>query len=139
MNFLITLFSFFISFVATGTTHFDYNKEGYLTQAKYADGSTTNRYPDQKGNLFESADLKDREYERGGKLVKKGNWHYKYNKEGFLTEKYKKTGSLFSFKEDHWKYFWNTAGLLESVQRPDGATVTFGYDALGRRIFKHYK
>ncbi|MEZ4786701.1 MAG: RHS repeat-associated core domain-containing protein [Flavobacterium haoranii] len=124
---------------ATGTTHFDYNKEGYLTQAKYADGTTTNRYPDAKGNLYEDANLKDREYAHGGKLVKKGSWHYKYNHQGFLTEKYKKTGSLFSFKEDHWKYFWNTAGLLESVQRPDGAVVSFGYDALGRRIFKHYK
>ena len=124
---------------ATGTTHFDYNKEGYLTQAKYADGSTTNRYPDAKGNLFESADLKDREYERGGKLVKKGSWHYKYNHQGFLTEKYKKTGSIFSFKEDQWFYDWNSAGLLEAVKRPDGFVVKFTYDALGRRLTKTYK
>ena len=124
---------------ATGTTHFDYNKEGYLTQAKYADGTTTNRYPDQRGNLFESADLKDREYTHGGKLVKKGSWHYKYNHQGFLTEKYKKTGSIFSFKEDQWFYDWNSAGLLEKVYRPDGAVVSFGYDALGRRIWKNYR
>ena len=141
MNFLITLFSFFISFVATatGTTNFDYNKEGYLTQAKYADGSTTNRYPDQKGNLYEDANFKDREYTHGGKLVKKGSWHYKYNHQGFLTEKYKKTGSLFSFKEDQWYYDWNTAGLLEAVKRPDGFVVKFTYDALGRRLTKTYK
>ena len=124
---------------ATGTTHFDYNKEGYLTQAKYADGTTTNRYPDQKGNLFESTDLKDREYERGGKLVKKGSWHYKYNHQGFLTEKYKKVGRIFVIKEDEWNYEWNSAGLLEKVYRPDGAVVSFGYDALGRRIWKNYR
>ena len=139
LNFLITLFSFFISFVATGTTHFDYNKEGYLTQAKYADGTTTNRYPDAKGNLYEDANLKDREYAHGGKLVKKGSWHYKYNHQGFLTTKYKKVGRIFSIKEDEWNYEWNTAGLLEKVYRPDGAVVSFGYDALGRRIWKNYK
>ncbi|CAM4076594.1 RHS repeat-associated core domain-containing protein [Flavobacterium branchiophilum] len=124
---------------ATGTTHFDYNKEGYLTQAKYADGSTTNRYPDAKGNLYEDANLKDREYTHGGKLIKKGSWHYKYNHQGFLVEKYKKTGSLFSFKEDQWYYDWNSAGLLEAVKRPDGFVIKFGYDALGRRIWKNYK
>ncbi|CAM3942828.1 RHS repeat-associated core domain-containing protein [Flavobacterium branchiophilum] len=141
MNFLITLFSFFISFVATatGTTNFDYNKEGYLTQAKYADGSTTNRYPDAKGNLYEDANLKDREYTHGGKLVKKGSWHYKYNHQGFLTTKYKKVGRIFVIKEDEWNYEWNSAGLLEKVYRPDGAVVSFGYDALGRRIWKNYR
>ncbi|CAM4076983.1 RHS repeat-associated core domain-containing protein [Flavobacterium branchiophilum] len=124
---------------ATGTTHFDYNKEGYLTQAKYADGTTTNRYPDAKGNLYEDANLKDREYAHGGKLIKKGSWHYKYNHQGFLTTKYKKVGRIFVIKEDEWNYEWNSAGLLEKVYRPDGAIVKFGYDALGRRIFKHYK
>ena len=123
----------------TGTTHFDYNKEGYLTQAKYADGSTTNRYPDAKGNLYEDANLKDREYAHGGKLVKKGSWHYKYNHQGFLTTKYKKVGRLFVIKEDEWNYEWNSAGLLEKVYRPDGAVVSFGYDALGRRIWKNYR
>ena len=117
---------------ATGTTNFDYNKEGYLTQAKYADGTTTNRYPDAKGNLYEDANLKDREYAHGGKLVKKGSWHYKYNHQGFLTTKYKKVGRIFSIKEDEWNYEWNSAGLLEKVYRPDGAVVSFGYDALGR-------
>ena len=124
---------------ATGVTHFEYNKNGHLTQARYADGSTQNRYPDSKGNLYETPEGMDRSYARDGRLEKKGSWHYKYDYQGNLTEKYKKTGGLFAFKEEHYKYSWNTAGMLEAVQRPDGDYVNFAYDALGRRIYKQYK
>jgi len=33
---------------------------------------------------------------------------------------------------------WNGAGMLASVLRPDGEPVEFGYDALGRRVWKKY-
>ncbi|MCD0476268.1 DUF6531 domain-containing protein [Flavobacterium sp. EDS] len=123
----------------TGVTNFAYNKNGHLTEAKYADGSIQNRYPDGKGNLYETPEKKDRTYTRDGKLEKKGSWHYKYDHLGNLIEKYKKTGSIFSFKEEHWFYEWNATGMLKRVQRPDGDYVNFAYDALGRRIYKHYK
>ncbi|MDR3025003.1 RHS repeat-associated core domain-containing protein [Chryseobacterium sp.] len=35
-----------------------------------------------------------------------------------------------------WAYFWHANGMLSKVKRPDGKEVTFGYDALGRRISK---
>ncbi|MFB9056657.1 DUF6531 domain-containing protein [Mariniflexile ostreae] len=123
----------------TGVTNFEYNKNGHLTEAKYADGSTQNRYPDSQGNLYETPDKKDRTYSQDGKLEKKGSWHYKYDHQGNLSEKYKKTGRIFAIKEQHYKYTWNTAGMLEAVKRPDGETVTFAYDALGRRIYKKFK
>jgi RHS repeat-associated protein len=37
-----------------------------------------------------------------------------------------------------WTYEWNGAGMLAKVVRPDGKTVEFGYDALGRRVWKKY-
>src|SRR5690606_19176677 len=67
------------------------------------------------------------------------NWHYKYDHQGNLSEKYKSTGRIFASKEEYYKYFWNTAGMLESVQRPDGIFVNFAYDAFGRRIYKQFK
>ncbi|WP_082140512.1 RHS repeat-associated core domain-containing protein [Chryseobacterium sp. FH2] len=35
-----------------------------------------------------------------------------------------------------WAYSWNINGMLAKVKRPDGKEVSFGYDALGRRISK---
>ncbi|WP_223599010.1 RHS repeat-associated core domain-containing protein [Chryseobacterium sp. GVT01B] len=35
-----------------------------------------------------------------------------------------------------WAYFWHANGMLAKVKRPDGKEVSFGYDALGRRISK---
>ena len=33
-------------------------------------------------------------------------------------------------------YEWQANGMLAGVRTPDGRTVTFGYDALGRRVSK---
>ena len=43
-------------------------------------------------------------------------------KEGNLAEKQQEDGHV-------WKYTWNAAGMLTKITRPDGAAVTFGYDA----------
>jgi YD repeat-containing protein len=36
------------------------------------------------------------------------------------------------------KYEWNGAGMLAKVVRPDGKTIEFGCDALGRRVWQKY-
>lgn len=33
-------------------------------------------------------------------------------------------------------YEWQANGMLAGVRTPDGRTITFGYDALGRRVSK---
>jgi YD repeat-containing protein len=38
-----------------------------------------------------------------------------------------------------WHYVWDEAGQLAEVKRPDGYAVTFGYDALGRRVRKRFR
>src|SRR5271168_4192975 len=37
-----------------------------------------------------------------------------------------------------WRYAWDFAGQLVEVTRPDGQTVSFAYDALGRRVRKTF-
>lgn len=122
-----------------GMTTYGYTQTGHLEHTKYADGTEEYRKADKVGNLYETEQLKDREYAYGGKLIKKGSWHYKYNDEGFLIEKYKGSSSLFSSKTDHWRYQWNDQGMLEAVMRPDNYQVDFTYDALGRRLSKTFK
>ncbi len=45
------------------------------------------RNPDAVGNLFNSPDRKDRDYGKGGKLLKAKGVNYKYDDEGNLIEK----------------------------------------------------
>lgn len=89
------------------------------------------RNPDKTGNLFETVDRIDRKYSAGGRLEQSIDWNYKYDAEGRLIEKRHRVQV-----QQAWKYHWNSAGMLEEVVRPDGSTVSFKYDALGRRIEK---
>ena len=43
---------------------------------------------------------------------------------------------FLAWQSGDYAYTWQGNGMLRSVTRPDGKTVTFKYDALGRRIEK---
>ncbi|MBW1296417.1 DUF6531 domain-containing protein [Aquimarina litoralis] len=122
-----------------GTTVFGYAPTGHLEKSSFGNGAQQHRLADQVGNLYETPDKNDRTYGIGGRLEKKGSWHYVYDQEGFLIEKYKGSSSLFKSKKDHWRYQWNNEGMLQQVTRPDGHAVAFTYDALGRRLSKTFK
>jgi RHS repeat-associated protein len=113
-------------------TSFVHDTRGRLTAAGHTDGTYEIRSADAVGNLFESKNHKDRKYAQGGRLTEKNGTKYAYDQEGNLIQKKEKNG-------DVWAYEWNAAGMLQKVIRPDKTTVTFGYDALGRRIWKKYK
>jgi RHS repeat-associated protein len=104
---------------------------GNLSEVIFGDGRKEYRMPDAVGNLFETADRKDRKYSKGGKLLKSKHGEYKYDAEGNLIEKITAKGSFY--------YIWNEAGMLQKVIRPDKEEVSFGYDALGRRLWKKFK
>ncbi len=116
----------------TGISQYEYNLLGALTKARYADGSEEFRLPDEVGNLFESATRSDRQYGPGGQLLSSTHGTYQYDAEGNLTQKTTRSGAV-------WHYEWGGNGMLNRVVRPDGADVTFTYDALGRRLSKTYK
>jgi RHS repeat-associated protein len=115
----------------TGQKTFTHDVHGNLSEVIFGDGSKEYRMPDAVGNLFETADRKDRKYSKGGKLLKSKHGEYKYDAEGNLIEKITAKGSFY--------YIWNEAGMLHKVIRPDKEEVSFGYDALGRRLWKKFK
>ena len=121
------------------------------------------------GNLYREDGCKGREYDRGGRLLWDGEYHYRYDCEGNLVHKSRRDvsvpesghtgkkgwlGMLFSVDDADnkdnsletdpfadWQpgdtcYEWQVNGMLAGVRTPDGRTVTFGYDALGRRVSK---
>ena len=121
-----------ISDTQTGAVQFKHDIHGNLAELVYGDGKTEYRLPDAVGNLFETKDRSDRQYGAGGRLLKaKGNT-YRYDAEGNLVQKEAYNGRV-------WQYHWNDNNTLQKVIRPDGQEVSFGYDALGRRLWKRYK
>ena len=119
-----------------GPTRYGYDGVGNLAAVAYGDSKIDLRMPDAVGNLFHSNDRRDRKYGPADQLLdsltKAGITRYAYDPEGNLALKPMPDGST-------WKYEWNAAGMLAKVLRPDGQEVTFGYDPLGRRVWKKYK
>ncbi|MFO7179507.1 MAG: DUF6531 domain-containing protein, partial [Pseudomonadota bacterium] len=120
----------------TGPVQYMHDALGNLAAAVYADGRVELRMPDAVGNLFRAEQRTDRKYGPAGQLLEahgsEGVTRYEYDPEGNLVAKHDPDGGT-------WIYHWNGSGLLERVIRPDGRTVEFTYDALGRRISKCYR
>jgi len=111
-----------------GEVSFGYDDFNNLAWAQYEDGAYDYKLPDEVGNLYRSKDRKDREYGKGGKLLRAGNKRYEYDDEGNLTTKITPEG--------RWSYDWEASGNLKSVIRPDNTQIAMEYDALGRRTAK---
>lgn len=121
-----------------GTTRYGYTPNGQLEFAEYPDGTQQWRKSDSLGNLYPDPDCTIRRFLKGGAMEQDGKWHYEYDKDGNLTERYIGSGKWFDGKKEHWRYYWNADGSLSKVIRPDGEEVEFTYDALGRRLSKTF-
>ncbi|MGM5629404.1 HNH/ENDO VII family nuclease [Apibacter raozihei] len=117
-----------------GSVRYDYDAFGSLAAARYEDGTTEYKNPDETGNLYNSTNRKDRTYNRGGKLLKDKDWYYHYNEQGNLRLKSHsspsftdgnsgKTGSRFLVDEPSQKSEFTSRFLL-----PDGEIYSNSYD-----------
>ena len=128
------------------SVRYDYDTFGSLSGAVYGDGSRQWRNPDAMGNVYDSPDRTDRSYGRGGQLREDKKWRFYYDNHGNLVLKTMRrsgpsleTGmrdEFLAWQSGDYAYTWQGNGMLRSVTRPDGKTLTFKYDALGRRIEK---
>ncbi|MDO4704190.1 RHS repeat domain-containing protein [Tannerella sp.] len=127
------------------TVLFDYDSWDNLFRADYKGGSEVEsiyKAPDAIGNLFRTEERKDRKYGKGGRLLEDKKFSYHYDGEGYLVlkQRLRPDETLAPlWQEGDWAYEWQGNGMLRSVKRPDGETVSFEYDPLGRRISKTYK
>jgi RHS repeat-associated protein len=114
----------------TGAVSFEFDAAGNLAAASFENGLRELRTPDAVGNLYKTSDRSDRRYGKSGELLEsrdeRGTTRYEYDTDGNLARKITPEGT--------WHYAWDPAGMLKTVVRPDGKTITFRYDALGRRI-----
>jgi RHS repeat-associated protein len=107
---------------------FDYDKFDNLIQRTSGSTPVEHLFRDEVGNIFKTKGKKDRKYSAGGKLLATQENKYVYDEEGNLIRKETPAGD--------WLYEWTGNGMLKKVIRPDKKTVTFEYDALGRRSAK---
>jgi RHS repeat-associated protein len=142
---------------AYGPVEFEHDAFGNLSGATYNDFHKLWRAPDVLGNLFRTPERLDRKYGPSGQLLEsnstQGLTRYEYDAEGNLVKKTitpphspEPTMVLGSGTElgsgpnadKIWLYEWNASGHLARVVRPDGQSVDFAYDALGRRVAKTF-
>lgn len=114
--------------LTSGTVNYSYDSFGSLASARYENKQFDYKLPDDVGNLYRTKDKSDRIYGAGGKLLEANGNKYKYDQEGNLI--------LKSTLNGNWEYKWQGNGMLQSVVKPDGDTLSFEYDALGRRTAK---
>ena len=128
------------------SVRYDYDAFGSLSGAVYGDGSRQWRNPDAMGNVYDSPDRTDRSYGRGGQLREDRKRRYYYDSHGNLVLKTMRRmepshnaearDEFLVWQSGDYAYTWQGNDMLRSVIRQDGKTVTFKYDALGRRIEK---
>lgn len=118
--------------LSQGNTHFKHDALGSLVFAQYANNSILHRTADATGNIYETTDKSDRRYNSAGAPLESNKYLYKYDDEGCLISKTDKV------TQKKTRYTWYANGLLKKVIRPDGKTVQFTYDALGRRLSKSF-
>ncbi|SFF06486.1 RHS repeat-associated core domain-containing protein [Chitinophaga sp. CF118] len=118
-----------------GAVKFGHDDFGNLAWAQYENGEYDYRMPDKAGNLHKTQERKDRKYKPGGKLEESSDTRFIYDEEGNLLRKIMTATPVGGAT---WEYEWYGNGMLRKVIRPDGKTVEFRYDPLGRRIEKQY-
>ena len=95
------------------------------------DGENYDKVEEQTYSYYSSGRLQEAKNEQSGE------WHFEYDKDGQLTEKYKGSGKWWDTKHERWRYEWNQNGTLKAVKLPHRMNwVEFTYDALGRRLSK---
>ncbi|RBL92459.1 RHS repeat-associated core domain-containing protein [Chitinophaga flava] len=118
--------------LSNGLVKFGHDEFANLAWAQYEDGIYDYRLPDKVGNLYKTSTRVDRKYNAGGRLMETADARFIYDKEGNLTKKIVVQSSF----PVTWEYQWYSNGMLKEVCRPDQKTVSFQYDALGRRTEK---
>lgn len=118
--------------LSQSNTRFKHDSFGNLIFAQYASNDIVHRTTDETGNIYETSGKTDRRYNASGAPLESKKYIFKYDDEGFLISKTEKSTGKKT------KYKWYANGMLKAVVRPDGKTVSFAYDALGRRIKKSF-
>ena len=105
-----------------GTLVFEYDEFDRLAGFTTGDGTYYPHRMDSVGNLIFSGPEGPRVYGAAGEILASDRCTYRYDGRGRRIHKEEAAGS--------WSYTWLDSGMLSRVDRPDGRSVEFTYDAL---------
>lgn len=110
------------------TRNYVYDAVDRLTAASYASAPQTNETYSYNGagNRTASQLSANYSYQRFNRLMQTAFATYSYDANGNLTSKTDAAGTT--------QYVWDFENRLRQVSLPNGLTVSYKYDALGRRI-----
>jgi RHS repeat-associated protein len=109
-----------------GTHNYAYDAIDRLTAATHPSQTNESYSYDAVGNRTASHHTTSYTYQPFNKVVSLGAHSYTYDANGNLTQKTDNTGT--------WTYAWDYENRLKQVTRPDTQSITYKYDALGRRV-----
>jgi RHS repeat-associated protein len=110
----------------TQTRNFSYDAIDRLTTVQNPTQTVESYTYDAVGNRTASHQSSSYSYQPFNRVVTIGSNTYSYDANGNLTQKMDSTGT--------WNYSWDYENRLKQVTRPDSTTVSYKYDALGRKI-----
>lgn len=112
-----------------GQTSYHYDEREQLTKVICSDRDDEIYSYDPCGNLIATKDF-HLNYDKGNRLISAGKKRYEYDA----------NGNVSAVIEDGkvTKYIYDAEGFLRTVEHPDGTKTSFGYDPLGRRVWKEH-
>lgn len=110
----------------TQTRNFAYDAADRLTSVTNPSQIIESFSYDGVGNRTASHHSTSYSYQPFNKVVSIGADSYSYDNNGNLTQKIDSTGT--------WTYTWDYENKLKQVTRPNTQTISYKYDALGRRV-----
>jgi RHS repeat-associated protein len=109
-----------------GTHNYSYDTRDRLTAGTHPSQRNESYTLDDVGNRTASHQSSSYTYQPFNRLTAANSDTYAYNLNGNLTSKTDASGS--------WTYTWDFENRLKQASQSGGVTVTYAYDALGRRI-----
>ena len=112
------------------TRKFTYDALNRLIKETTPDGERVSYTYDRIGNRIAKAGRESTayQYDSLNRLIRAGNFQYKYDVNGNLTEKITPDGTI--------QYNYDADKNLAGVELPDGKKYIYNYDAFGSRISK---
>jgi len=109
-----------------GTHNYSYDTRDRLTAATHPNQTNESYTLDDVGNRTASHQGASYSYQAFNRLTAANGSSFGYDTNGNLTAKTDESGS--------WSYSWDYENGLKQASKSGGVTVTYSYDALGRRV-----
>jgi RHS repeat-associated protein len=109
-----------------GASNYSYDPLDRLTAATHPNQSNESYTLDDVGNRTASQQGSSYSYQAFNRLVGANGASFGYDANGSLSSKTDASGS--------WTYSWDHENRLKQASKASGVTVSYAYDALGRRV-----